>query len=130
MRLDKSISHLVKLFNRIYKVFPASSCGGHKNPRGSQCELGYFWIILNIKNEEFLNELTSIVDVSNESSDYDMFELEQHLIYGTWCLIGETSNMHIIQDFVEKYISIKSNLKQESDWNKFYSYLSSTPTIL
>jgi hypothetical protein len=117
-RIDRNIKSFVMKLNRIKGVYPASSCGGHAVPSGSKQPEGEFFVIMNVWNFEFLRRLFMI---QNENESY--CHIEYHPLHETWCLYGFTLMIDWdLEPLVDEYISNPSNLKQKSEWKKFYSY--------
>ncbi|HPE06167.1 MAG TPA: hypothetical protein PLW50_00400 [Smithellaceae bacterium] len=118
MRLDKSIASFVKTLNKVDGVYPASSCGGHKKPRGSQQPLGSFFVIMIIKNKQFLEELQELISYGESVAS-----LEYNDMYETWAL-GSTIYLkdEVFEPWLEGYLLETGEYKPESEWDVFYSY--------
>ena len=124
-KFDTEIADTVKLLNKIEGVYPASSCGGHENPKNSgikiQCPLGCFYIILQIKNEEFFNILNETIAFYNE--DEPLIEFEYNPLYKTWW-IGSSNVFKddVLIPLAESYLKETKKYKPKDDWDMYSSY--------
>lgn len=131
MRIDKPIASLVRKLNKIDGVYPRSSCGGHKNPKGSRSPIWGFFVIMNISNTDFLEKFYNFLSDSYE--DYDDYQIvfKYSKLYGTWLLHGEHSMKELLYEpWIENYIKTCGNLKPQSEWNMFKQIEGHTIQIL
>jgi hypothetical protein len=119
MRLDKSIASFVKTLNKVDGVYPASSCGGHKKPKGSQQPLGSFFVIMRIKNQNFLQQLQSLVSFYG----YPLADLEYNDLHETWALTGFVKMKdEVFEPWLEDYLLETNEYKPKNQWDIFHSY--------
>jgi hypothetical protein len=119
MRLDKSIASFVRTLNKVDGVYPASSCGGHKKPRGSQRRLGEFFVIMAIHNKKFLEQLQDLVS----ELEYPLADMEYNSLFGTWALSSYIDlKDEFFEPWLEDYLLETNEYKPENKWDIFHSY--------
>ena len=130
MKFDKNVSSFVKTLNKIKGVYPASSCGGHKKVKGSRCAIGEFWVILRIKNEDFLQHLQEIVRFYNDS-DVQLCSFDYNPMYETWCLHSfNDMKLEVFEPFINDYAQYDENIKPKEQWKVYWSYNNKSPLNL
>lgn len=115
MRIDKPVESLVRKMNRIKGVYPRSSCGGHKNPKGSRCPTDEFFIIMNIENKDFLKKFKRLTSQWKCNSIF-----EYHPIHETWCLNGTHDVKDLLYEpWIECYLDSEDTNKPVEEWDMF-----------
>ena len=124
MRFDKNVSSFVKTLNKIKGVYPASSCGGHKKVVGSRCSIGEFWVIMSIKNDDFLKHIQEIINFYNDNDvGVWLCSFEYNALHEMWCLHSyHDMKDEVFEPFVNDYIKDADNLKPEIEHNSYWSY--------
>jgi hypothetical protein len=115
MRFDKSVKSFVRILNMVNGVYPAGSCGGHEKPRGSQIRFGCFYVIMDIRNQHFFNELKQLILQWSELSG-----MEYNPLYETWCLGGTLEvKDDVFEPWVNEYLKRTGDYKPEDRWDVF-----------